>query len=362
MSKWEKYFSDLKSISKDFVHEESSIGCALHLENHQINIAEINSLSLNTELIKGLETTFSHLIENTHGWSYNGMPVIAFGVSVTEVADTQQRLKFYHTAHLSACCSALNSSSRSTWITCSSDALKNWNGKDNFEICHHCLRLSNFKNYRSATSSQQNKIKGDFNFREYVKWHNASYFPDIVYGYWKPGTHVVSIEPEVHSETEDILDIDACKHCQWPLNTHQSHQIKKIKKHLGINYAYCICCLEQKDHNLIVNELQLLIAYAKRFEAWRQAYIKEQKLTQRIPHSIKFSWSQISQHFPVKWQSLLSTFKQFEPADIYTNVDNGFALLAWPRLKRAIVYSNEDKAGFSSEWQVWTYKEVLDNI
>ncbi len=366
MSKWEKYFSDLKLIAKDFASEEVLLCHSEHLgqlpSNTNHSHESVSSTSLNEELTKGLETTFLHLTENKHGWSYNGIPVIAFGVNVMEVTDSQQRLSFYHTAHLSACCSALNSSSRSVWITSDSSALKKWHNKASFEICHHCLRLSNFKNYRSSTSSQQNKIKSDFNFREYVKWNNASYFPDIEHGYWKSGGNVVSLEPGTYIESEEIPEVDACKHCQWPLTPHQIHQSKRIKKHLGINYAYCICCLEQKDHNLIINELQLLIAYAKRFEAWRSAYIKEQKLTQRIPHSIKFSWNQIAQHFPIKWQPLLSTFKQFEPADIYTTVDNGFALLAWPRLKRAIVYSNEDKEGFSSDWQVWTYKEVLDNI
>lgn len=307
------------------------------------------------ELSKGFETSLGSLEFCSAGWKYKGVPVFVFASKIPEITDQQRRETFYYQLHLKPCCSSLMDVDRAVWITNRAEAVEPWQNKRLFEACHHCLTMTGYKNYRSLSSAEKSELRDDFDFTDYVKWHATEYFPGVEYGYWMPGEE---LKPFVVGGNDNV---EKCSHCRWPLPKNSPGLVRDAAL-FDLSGPTCVCCLDSSPKVAVMSESILLSAYAQRYWEWRRAYIEEQGLGSIASQTIKFSWSQLTYHFPRKWQPLITVLKQFEPADIYCLAEKGYALLAWPRLRRAIVLSDKDKRGFPGGWEVWTYDEVLENL
>lgn len=317
--------------------------------------ASVPSCDIETELLKGLETSLHYLEVCSSGWRYKSVPVFLFGVKSGDEHNSQSKAFLYHQMHLKTCCSALEETNYTVWVASDSAVFKHWESTHAFEVCHHCLMMTSYNNYRSLSSDQQAKLRAQFNFADYVKWYATDYFPDAHYSYWLPG------EPLKPFEVGGNEDGEKCHNCRWPLPANSEHIVLDASP-FDFNAPTCVCCIDNSPKIAVIDERVLLDAYAKRYWQWRNAYIEEQGLGTIASQNIKFSWAQLAYHFPRKWQPLIEALKQFEPADIYCLAENGYALLAWPRLRRAIVLGEQDKHGFPGGWEVWTYREVLENL
>ncbi|WP_054113744.1 hypothetical protein [Marinagarivorans algicola] len=362
MAKWAHYFKQLNDNALSIFRDPSVLGQTQSVESafqsewdSKSALAPAITCLIDTELSKGFETSLSSLESCSAGWRYKGVPVFVFAAKVPEIANKQRRDSFYYQVHLKPCCNALSGVDRTVWVANRVQAAEPWQHQRAFEVCHHCLVMTGYQNYRSLSSAEQSELRADFDFTRYVKWHATEYFPDVEYGYWMPGEKLKFFAVG-GNET-----VEKCNHCRWPLPKNSPGLVRDASL-FDLNGPTCICCLDGTAKVAIMSEAVLLHAYAQRYWEWRRAYIEEQGLGMIASQTIKFSWSQLSYHFPRKWQPLITVLKQFEPADIYCLAEKGYALLAWPRLRRAIVLSDKDKVGFPGGWEVWTYEEVLENL
>ncbi|WP_143247575.1 hypothetical protein [Agaribacterium haliotis] len=358
MTVWLAHFDELASLVNQF--EQSALSAepgVVHKEvDTRISDAYLPASKLETELRSGLELPLWALDRRGAFWSYKNQPVFVFAVDVAELDDGDLRTQFYHQVHLGPCCEALSDQSRYVHIASCQSALKKWPSELSFELCHHCLFESNYRGYRALNQNQQAQLQEQFNFLDFVRWRSADYFPEQSFKLWHQGRELCDFD------TGGNVDACVCVHCQWPLEADSAYFVNDAAALLGLEQPCCLCCTDKAEPVAIVRDSTLIEAYARRYADWKATYKQVNNIDAATTEWLKFSWGQIAFHFPPSWQPLLDTFKQFEPADIYCDIGGAQALLAWPRMKRAIISDQQQKDAFPETWELWTFSEVLQDL
>lgn len=395
--RWAEKFAELHAVAESFVgdfdkdksHQDKLKLCSQPAVPEQAQEAsqsyradERGSFegAFEQELHYGVETSLSDLQRCSAGWRYRNVPVLAFGVrnwlqknkGLTDASLVRERrlnqnkpkkrelaAGIDYRAHLTHCKSLVPSPGGENyrlWVASNTGALNQFavlhRGMD---ICHDCLIETNYHNYSALSESEQDKLRLSFDFVDYVKVNAASYYEEHPLGAWVSGQLFHPLDVSVNESSCQ------CVHCEWRLPARSSH-IVVDEDVFGFKGPICLCCLDRAPLAATTSEAALFSAYIERFWEWKQKYIDDNDLGTLELQALRFTWDQITPHFPVNWKPLLTILRQFEAPNIYCGVDGGFALMAWPRLRRAIVLKDWGKKGFPLNWEVWTYEEVLETL
>ena len=308
-------------------------------------------MNMHSELPHGVEVSKSSLKDLEVGWSFQGIPVMVFKLDLLPMHhDTASTNVDVHLRN----CSVLKKSNHQTlWAINDARAFSEWGGVE-LTVCPHCLELSGYQGFDSHSAADPLLVQNGFTFEHYVQEHSGAYFPDWSAVCWSPSEVP---KPLVFGENSQALQ---CVHCAWQLSAESPYLI--TESIFGVAAPVCLCCLDKAPFTCGVPESLVVKAYAERFWDWKQSHIEARQLSTIESQSLVFSWDQVRPHFPLRWQALIAVLEDFESANIYCGVEQGFALMAWTRLRRAIVLEEWGKGGFPNGWEVWTYDEVLGHL
>lgn len=299
--------------------------------------AAVDKNALARELRSGIQVNIGDLDTNGAGWSYRGHPVMVFGTDAPELDDPQRRKDFFSLMHVYPCCGALESETRTAWVTTDLRWVNETHGEGPYRQCKACVE---------AAGGRGASPEG-FDFTAHVCSHGDSYFNETAC-FWQPGTNKVPLQsPAEESEL-------SCPHCGCAAKEDGWQLSGADAKVLKLAEGSCVLCAERRvDGCLHLESTQLLAA----------ARIRYQFLTAQASRAPAPSWKLAEAILPLGWQPLLQSLQRMlPPPQLFYPYAEGStaAVLAWPELRRGVVemVTEERVAQAAPDWNLWTRAQI----